>query len=129
MFTVEVDEEFLDYVTDGSLAIEIYGNRSRGYDTKPSPLQLPQEDGNKSLVDRLVKQVIPYSHLVFLFQFFLVPDKILITNRIRKKYFKENLKKSFFVLSIVYYAFPENDCPPPPAVTKFEVIKFFKGYL
>ena len=70
MFTVEVDEEFLDYVTDGSLAIEIYGNRSRGYDTKPSPLQLPQEDGNKSLVDRLVKQIIPYSHLVLFFNSF-----------------------------------------------------------
>uniref|UniRef100_A0A7M5UMN0 CAP-Gly domain-containing protein n=3 Tax=Clytia hemisphaerica TaxID=252671 RepID=A0A7M5UMN0_9CNID len=51
-FTVEVDEDFLDYVTDGSLAIEVYGNRSRGYDTKPAPLQLPQEmDNSKSLVD------------------------------------------------------------------------------
>ena len=53
VFTVEIDEEFLDYVTDGSLAIEVYGNRSRGYDAKPSAFTLPQEmDNSKSLVDR-----------------------------------------------------------------------------
>lgn len=52
VFTVEIDEDFLDYVTDGSLAIEVYGNRSRGYDTKPSAFTLPQEmDNSKSLVD------------------------------------------------------------------------------
>lgn len=36
VFTIEVDEDFLDYVTDGSLPIEIYGNRSRGFDQKPN---------------------------------------------------------------------------------------------
>lgn len=29
---MDIDEEFLDYVTDGSLAIEVYGNRSRGFE-------------------------------------------------------------------------------------------------
>ena len=77
MFTVEVDEEFLDYVTDGSLAIEIYGNRSRGYDTKPSPLQLPQEDGSKSLVDRLVVHTFYFIFTINIFRPFLMGPEFL----------------------------------------------------
>ena len=52
MFTVEVDEDFLDYVTDGSLAIEVYGNRSHGFDAKPNNFTLPELENGKSLVDR-----------------------------------------------------------------------------
>ncbi|XP_057308656.1 kinesin-like protein KIF13A isoform X3 [Hydractinia symbiolongicarpus] len=53
MFVIDIEEEFLDYVTDGSLAIEVYGNRSRGFDQKPSPIVTPTEnEGEKSMVDR-----------------------------------------------------------------------------
>lgn len=52
---IDIEEEFLDYVTDGSLAIEVYGNRSRGFDQKPSPIITPTEnEGEKSMVDRFV---------------------------------------------------------------------------
>ncbi|XP_065651766.1 kinesin-like protein KIF13A isoform X6 [Hydra vulgaris] len=52
-FLVNVDEEFLDYVTDGSLAVEVYGNRSRGFDQKPVSLNLStDENGMKTLVER-----------------------------------------------------------------------------
>ena len=50
---VDIEEDFLDYVTDGSLAIEVYGNRSRGFDQKPSPISLPNEiDGEKTMAER-----------------------------------------------------------------------------
>lgn len=49
---MEVDEDFLEYVADGSLAIEVYGNRSRGFDAKPNTFTLPELDNGKSLVDR-----------------------------------------------------------------------------
>ena len=30
-FTIDVEEEFIDFLTEGSLAIEIYGNRGFDY--------------------------------------------------------------------------------------------------
>ena len=53
VFTIEVEEDFLDYVTDGSLAIEVYGNRSRGFDQKPSSLNATKETNEEGKsVDR-----------------------------------------------------------------------------
>ena len=54
VFTVDINDDFLEYISDGSLPIEVYGNRSRGFDS-PSRLSWNtglEQDPNRSPSDR-----------------------------------------------------------------------------
>ena len=36
-FTINISEDFLEYASEGSLAIEVWGNRSQGFDNTIKP--------------------------------------------------------------------------------------------
>ena len=53
MFTVDVTEDFLDYLEYGTLSVEVYGHRRTGFTNEPSVTT--EDDGqHKSFPDRYV---------------------------------------------------------------------------
>ncbi|XP_070533072.1 kinesin-like protein KIF13A isoform X2 [Ptychodera flava] len=52
-YTVNVTEEFIEHALDGSLAIEVWGHRSAGFDTKPTGWEVDSLHAkSRSLADR-----------------------------------------------------------------------------
>lgn len=53
-FNFEINDDFLEYITESSLAVEVYGNRSQGYESPERyTLKLPRyQDENKTPSER-----------------------------------------------------------------------------
>ena len=54
MYTVEVTDEFLDYLQYGTLSVEVYGHRKTGFSTPESMAMAEDEQQHKSFPERFV---------------------------------------------------------------------------
>jgi len=54
VYTVEVTDEFLDYLQYGTLSVEVYGHRKTGFSTPESMAMAEDERQHKSFPERFV---------------------------------------------------------------------------
>ena len=55
MYTVEVTEEFLEYLQYGTLSVEVYGHRKTGFSTPESMAMAEDDKQHKTFPERFAK--------------------------------------------------------------------------